>query len=920
MPLLRSLLIACGVAAALCPPLSARDLLVDARGGTPYRTLASAVADAAPGDSIVLAKGSGPYRETLFIKQSGTAETPITVEGNGETITAFEPLVFKQEGESLVARLHVPFPCVITHNGVRILQSPHDPEDTFLGPIRLLADKRTIALIPGASPEGWEASARDCPVRINNASHHLYRNLVATGGTNDGFNLHGEGTGLRFENITGANNLDEGFSPHGGIVCEINGGDFWGNDNGFAGGPDYTLTNVRIHDNLGWGLVLNGTQIARLTDVKIWGNGMAQIIFNPKATGSADRVFAWTPTWSSRPWRSYKESSTSMAPSLAFRFDDTVNPANWKGFPQIATTPIPSTPKAANIAPAPISTPISAAPPPPATTAVSDLSPVNFTRLIREAIQSGQPVLKLPAGVHRINEIVMIKDARNLVIDGSGTTLVMTNRNRGLLYVSGGDNLTIRGITLDYDPLPFTQGTITKADARSFEFEIHDGYPDIAADYKGGPAHLFTADGRRQPDAHDFYKPRYEILSPRKAIAHSENKWPASLAPGDQVVIDRRGLSGANAVEIRDTTGPVLIEDVRLLTSPALGFAGRYCEDVVTFRRLTIERGPPPAGATRPRLFSTNADAINFVQCRRGPVIEHCDISGQGDDSLNVHGYFLPVVRVLSPTSFLTAAPNGPSGFVKPLRSGDALRIFAAGTFAITGDATFASMRALPDTADVTLEEMRRLYPIGLGKIFTVYQVDLAAPASLTPGQWFDCPPVNGNGFIVRNSYFHDHRGRGLRVMAGDGVIENNRFERLTKSAISIGPELGFWREAGWVKNLRITGNTIRDIGVDDSLSTIGSYVPGAIGIFVRTENGKPPYPPGNENIVIENNTIDGSSVAGIHAYAASGLTIRNNTLRNTNRVRAAGWEDPVNHLVTAGPISTEGVTGVTLENNTISP
>jgi parallel beta-helix repeat protein len=156
--------------------------------------------------------------------------------------------------------------------------------------------------------------------------------------------------------------------------------------------------------------------------------------------------------------------------------------------------------------------------------------------------------------------------------------------------------------------------------------------------------------------------------------------------------------------------------------------------------------------------------------------------------------------------------------------------------------------------------------------------------------------------------------------MAGDGLIENNRFERLTKSAISIGHELGFWREAGWVKNLRITGNTLRDIGVDASLSAIGSYVPGAIGIFVRTENGKPPYPPGNENILIENNTIDGCSVAGIHVYAASGLVIRNNTLRNTNRVRAAGWTDPVNHLVTSGPISTEGVTGATLENNTVAP
>lgn len=911
-PALRAALAACA-SLFIAGGLTARDLLVDARGGADYATLAAAAAAAQPGDTLILAKGSGPYRETLYIKRSGTETAPIVVEGNGETVTALVPLKFQPEGDSRVARLPLPFPCVITHNGERILQDPAAPETAFLGPIRLRDDKRTVELLPGASPEGWEASAADCPVRVVNASWHTYRNLVATGGTNDGFNLHGEGKGLVFENIVGANNLDEGFSPHDGIVCEINGGDFWGNDNGVAGGPDYALTNVRIHDNLGWGLVLNGTKRIRMTDVSIWGNGMAQVIFNAGAGGSAERVRVWTPSWPSRPWRSYKESATSKAPALAFRFDDQVDRAAWQGFPRLADTPPPSTPKAAASASPTLAIHAAAAAAAPAPTPVSPAA-VNFTRLIRDAIQSGQTTLKLPSGVHRIDELITIKDARNLVIDGSETTLVMTNNRRGVLYISGGDRLAIKGLTIDYDPLPYTQGTVTKADARSFEFEIHDGYPDIAA----GPTHLFTPEGNRLPDALDFYQPRLEILTPRKGVAHAADKWPASLAPGDQVVIDRRG--GNNAVEIRDTTGPVLLEDVTLLASPSLGVAGRYCEDTVTFRRFKLAAGPVPPGATKPRLFSTNADAINFVQCRRGPVLEHCDISRQGDDALNVHGMFLPIVRVVSPTRFLTVFPYGPGGFVKPLRAGDPLRIYAAPDFAITGDATFASITALAAPGDITAAEVKKCFPTYGASTFTVYQVDLAQPARLDPGQWFDSPAVNGDGFIVRDSYFHDNRGRGLRVMASGGLIENNRFERITKSAISIGPELGYWREAGWVKNLRVTGNTLRDIGVDESLSAIGSYVPGAIGIFVRTDTGKPPYQPGNEDIVIENNTIVGSSVSGIHAYAAAGLTIRNNTLQKTNLVRASGWSDPVTRLSTSGPISTDGALRVTLTDNTATP
>ncbi|MFH1498961.1 MAG: right-handed parallel beta-helix repeat-containing protein [Verrucomicrobiota bacterium] len=542
------------------------------------------------------------------------------------------------------------------------------------------------------------------------------------------------------------------------------------------------------------------------------------------------------------------------------------------------------------------------------------LSSVDFTRLIRDAVKSGETTLKLPAGVHRIDQVIQIQNADNLVIDGSETTLIQTNNRRGFFWITGGDRLAIRGLTLDYDPLPFTQATVTKATATSFEFEIQDGYPDFVA----GPTHLFTADGNRHPGAHDFNMPRFEMRDPRQGTAHAPGEWPADLAPGDQIVIDRRG--GNNAVEIRNTTGPVLIEDVTLHGSPSLGFAGRYCEAPVVFRRLKLAPGPVPPGGTQPRLFSTNADAINFVQCRVGPVIENCDISRQGDDALNVHGMFLPVMRVISPTRFLTVFPYGPGGFVKPLREGDTLRLYTNPGFAITNTVTFASITTLADKGDITSEEVKTCFPTYGSSRYTVYQVDLAAPASLSVGQWFDCPAVNGDGFIVRDSYFHDNRGRGLRVMASNGVIENNRFERITKSAISIGPELGYWREAGWVSNLRITGNTIRDIGVDASLSAIGSYVPGAIGIFVRTDTGKPPYLPGNENIVIENNTIERVSVAGIHAYAAGNLTIRNNTLKSTNRVRAAGWEDPVNHLVTTGPISTEGVSGVTLSGNTITP
>ena len=557
------------------------------------------------------------------------------------------------------------------------------------------------------------------------------------------------------------------------------------------------------------------------------------------------------------------------------------------------------------------------APTPPAQSSAEPLSAM-INALIRDAIASGQPRLKLPSGVIRLDRTLEIRGASRLEIDGTGTILVMTGTRQALLRIRQSSDLTLRGLTLDYDPLPFTQGTITKVNKDLIEFTVHDGYPALSDDYNRAPAHLFTPDGRRQPDSWDFHRFPLEIISPREGRLKLYSL-PALPSPGDQLALDRRLVDGASAVEIRNCPGPVTIEDITLLASPGLCFVGRYGEDLVTFRRVTIKPGPPPAGATQPRLLSSNADGVNFVQYRRGPVIENCDFSRMGDDSVNLHGRLIPVIRPLSPASFLAAYKYGPGELTSTIRPGDALRLYNQGDFGLVGDATVAAITALDSKEAVTMADIAALFTTYPKGEYTIYRVDTTGPLDVKPGQWFDIPANNCANYVIRDSYFHDHRGRGLRLMASDGLVENNRFERLTKSAISIGPELGYWREAGWVENIRITGNTLRDIGVDHSLAAPDSYVPGAIGIFVRTEKNTPPYPSGNRAIVIENNRIENTTVAAIHGYAARDIVVRGNALINTNTVRGAGHLDASTRLLTTGPVSLHGVPGAVIENNRIT-
>ncbi|MBC2603830.1 right-handed parallel beta-helix repeat-containing protein [Puniceicoccus vermicola] len=285
-----------------------RVLEVDRRGGAEFASLREAAKASGPGDVIRIAPGSGPYREVLEITNSGRAGAPIVVEGNGELVTGFEPLEgFRKSGDAYVCDLPVEFPFVLTHKGERVAQ---DAETKQFGELaKLSEDQRQLQLLPGVSPESWEISTRTYVVKVWNVSHHIYRDLRASGAQNDAFNLHGVGEHLVFENVEGFHSLDEGFSAHDDISCEVHGGEFYGNDNGLVNIADSKMvaSNLEIRGNLGWGLYLLDCE-AVLDDVLVEENGLAQIMV-ANSVVEWNHVTAVMPSWNDRRWVTYNESS-----------------------------------------------------------------------------------------------------------------------------------------------------------------------------------------------------------------------------------------------------------------------------------------------------------------------------------------------------------------------------------------------------------------------------------------------------------------------------------------------------------------------------------------------------------------------------------------------------------------------------------
>ena len=559
----------------------------------------------------------------------------------------------------------------------------------------------------------------------------------------------------------------------------------------------------------------------------------------------------------------------------------------------------------------------------------SDLvsAPANELQAKLDLLATGtETTLTIPPGTYRLpKEGLQLRGLKNRTLRAEGVTLLGTDLSPSALRFHDCQNLTITGLTLDYDPLPFTQARLTGVDAkgRTADFEVSAGYPDLTDVYlEGQTVHLFEPEANRwKVGVPDYYPKKIERITPRKGrlVFSQEATGFESLKKGDRIVLNVRKRQG---VLIGEGCAGLTFKDVTVHSAPGIGFLIRFAEEAGTFENVRIVPGPKPAGATEERLFSTSADAFNAAYVRKGPTLKNCDFSFMGDDAVNLHGVMLPVIRWLDERTFIAMRAHRGDRFDRLIRAGDEIRFLKEPVFEVTARAKVVKVE-YQDGKNAGIEaDVKKLWPTSKEeKPGAVYLVHLDQPVSgVAPGDFCDVPATSAPGFSITDSHFHDHRARGLRLMSNEGIVENNRFERLKGVAITIGPEYAFWREAGWCRDIKIRGNHIRDVAQGTNLLQKNSYTTGAITLMGRVEpqGEKTRYFLGNENITITGNQIENCAVNGITITASRGVMVENNTLRRVNLIREPRMARDYN-LTDQAPISVQQAEA-TVRENQISP
>jgi hypothetical protein len=493
---------------------------------------------------------------------------------------------------------------------------------------------------------------------------------------------------------------------------------------------------------------------------------------------------------------------------------------------------------------------------------VTDAGP-GIRAAIAAAIASGiDAEVRLERGRYHVeggpnNEAaIRIVGARKLVLSGEGndTVIVAGNPLAGGIEVADSGDVRIQALAIDYDPLPYTQGTVTEASPAEgwFAFRIDEGYMQLDESYfsavearwglvvrgAGGPAPRYGP--------HPFLDLTWERAGEsewRILVSNPEMLQASGMQAGDRYVHMARRHSESAINFWRTDKAAVL--DVTVYAGPSLASMWGQNNDV-EIDGLRVEVLPGSG-----RLLSANGDGIHNLNTRGKLVIQNCSFSGMADDAINIH--------VRAGTVRETPAPNVllvRGGLFEAL-AGDTVQIYSPHAGCIRAEALVLHTVKQPDgTHEIELDREIDNVLAGSGLHDSDHVYNLSA-----------C----GRGFVVRGNWFGRHRGRGILVRSLDGTIEGNEFTNAEGWGVAVQHEPD-WEEGPLTRNLSITNNTFHG---DDGNVMASVHIAAGIPAGVPAADWGRPI----SGISITDNRFVRPHYPLVHIQSAADIVVRDNAV-----------------------------------------
>src|SRR5262245_53437928 len=266
-----------------------------------------------------------------------------------------------------------------------------------------------------------------------------------------------------------------------------------------------------------------------------------------------------------------------------------------------------------------------------------------------------------------VNAHIGLFQLSDLTIDGQGSEFVFHHPRIGFVF-GGCQRLLIRNITVDWDITLASTGIARKELNGQTSIRISDIYP-ANENTMFGAVNSYDIKGLRWvKGGAEVYNPRnVTMIGPQSFASPDFNQF----GDGEEVLI-RHYVYGSDAFNVNQGSADVTLENITVYSCPGMGFGFFSAER--GFRLSGCRIMQKPGGR---RLISATADGAHFARTLGDIIVEDCDISGQGDDSLNIHGNYLPIT---SKVNARTITLNAASFHI--IRPGDELKFVKSGNLA----------------------------------------------------------------------------------------------------------------------------------------------------------------------------------------------------------------------------------------------
>lgn len=372
------------------------------------------------------------------------------------------------------------------------------------------------------------------------------------------------------------------------------------------------------------------------------------------------------------------------------------------------------------------------------------------------------------------NDILPLTGLRDVLFDGAGHRIVITNPANCLFQIKDCRNLVFRDFEVDYDPLPYALCEVTAVMPQDNEIEVRvirdaanpclelDDPRMLAADRK----HVRILDrahpGRVKPGEatfiHDTKQEHRRRVLRDGAVHHVLGFKPkdynvARLAAGDYLLRiarwDSRNIFRALG------TSDLCLQRVVVYAGPSQFVS---CIDgsglVLADCHVKLKPG---------RYGSIDADCVYGRRNSLGPWIEGCSFAANGDDCINLHSLAIEA-RYTRDGSLVPLSP----GLLARFDAGDEIVVWNGG---LDDPAPYVSRVTARKDALKTLEFL--------------HDGSLPYPADSRVFV-YDIAKSNQRFYLARNRIV-DCARIGLLLSSAEGVVRNNRFDGCAASAVQVG-------------------------------------------------------------------------------------------------------------------------------------